>query len=186
MNFSTIVIALFLGILFGFALNKAGLTRYSKIVNQFRFKDMTVLKFMMTALVVTMLGVYPLRALGVITFPAVPETYIVGNIVGGLVFGVGMAAAGFCPGTAVAGAGEGKLDYLIPGMLGFLTGAVLFGLTYSSIMPQIKKIANVGPVVIPDLWNINSILAVVVFALMALGLFYAIDRMGLHRGEKSK
>ena len=186
MDFKTILIALFLGIMFGFALNKAGLTRYSKIVNQFRFKDMTVLKFMMTALVVTMLGVYPLRMLGVITFPAVPETYIVGNLVGGLVFGVGMAMAGFCPGTAAAGAGEGKIDYLVPGMLGFLTGAVLFGLTYSSIMPGIKKIANLGPVVIPDLWNINSLLAVAVFALMALGLFYAIDRMGLHRGEKGK
>src|SRR5512135_259946 len=138
MDFKTILFALFLGILFGFALNKAGLTRYSKIVNQFRFKDMTVLKFMMTALVVTMLGVYPLRMLGVITFPAVPETYIVGNLVGGLVFGVGMAMAGFCPGTAAAGAGEGKIDYLVPGLLGFLTGAVLFGLTYSSIMPGIK------------------------------------------------
>ncbi len=184
MDLKTIIIALVLGVLFGFALNKAGLTRYSKIVNQFRFKDMAVLKFMMTALVVTMLGVYPLRALGLITFPTVPETYIVGNLVGGLIFGVGMALAGFCPGTAVAGAGEGKLDYIIPGMLGFLTGAVLFGLTYSSIMPQIKKIANFGPVIIPDLWHINPILTVLVFALMALALFYAIDRMGLHRGEK--
>ncbi len=184
MSLITILLALFLGILFGFALNKAGLTRYAKIVNQFRFKDMTVLKFMMTALVVTMLGLYPLRALGWITFPSVPETYVVGNIVGGLIFGVGMALAGFCPGTAAAGAGEGKLDYLIPGVLGFLTGAVLFGLAYPYFMPQIKKIANIGPAVIPDLWNLNPFLTVFVFAFMALFLFYAIDRMGLHRGEK--
>jgi uncharacterized protein len=178
------IIALILGVFFGFALNKAGLTRYNKIVNQFRFKDMAVLKFMMTALVVTMLGVYPLRALGIITFPTVPETYIVGNVIGGLVFGVGMAFAGFCPGTAVAGAGEGKLDYIVPGLLGFLTGAVLFGLTYSSFMPQIKQLVNVGNVVIPDLWNLNPILTILVFASMALALFYAIDRMGLHRGDK--
>ena len=184
MSLTTILLALVLGILFGFALNKAGLTRYSKIVNQFRFKDMAVLKFMMTALVVTMLGLYPLRALGWITFPSVPETYVVGNLVGGLIFGIGMAGAGFCPGTMVAGAGEGKLDYLIPGLLGFLTGAVLFGLTYPSFMPQIKAIANSGPVVIPDLWNINPFLAIFGFTLMALALFYAIDRMGLHRGEK--
>ena len=100
---------------------------------------MAVLKFMMTALVVTMLGLYPLRALGIITFPAIPATYVVGNLVGGLIFGVGMALAGFCPGTAVAGAGEGKLDYIVPGLLGFLTGAVIFGLTYTSFMPQILK-----------------------------------------------
>jgi uncharacterized membrane protein YedE/YeeE len=142
---------------------------------------MAVLKFMMTALVVTMLGVYPLRALGLITFPTVPATYIVGNIVGGLVFGVGMALAGFCPGTCVAGAGEGKLDYIVPGLLGFLAGAILYGLTYQFVFPPIAKIANYGSVVIPDLWNVNAILAVFVFAAMALVLFYLIDRMGLQR-----
>jgi uncharacterized membrane protein YedE/YeeE len=180
----TYVYALVLGVLFGFALNKAGLTKYHKIVNQFRLTDFTVLKFMMTALVVTMLGVYPLRALGIITFPAIPETYVVGNLIGGLIFGVGMAGAGFCPGTAVAGAGEGKLDYIVPGLLGFLTGGVIFGLTYQSFMPQIKAIGNFGSVVIPDLWHINPYLAIFVFALMALVLFYLIDRMGLHRKEK--
>jgi uncharacterized protein len=180
----TYVFALVLGVSFGFALNKAGLTRYSKIVNQFRLTDMAVLKFMMTALVVTMLGLYPLRAMGIITFPAIPETYLVGNLLGGLVFGVGMALAGFCPGTAVAGGGEGKWDYIIPGLLGFLTGAVIFGLTYSGFMPAIKKIANYGSVVLPDLWHINPYLAVLVFTLMALALFYMIDRMGWQRKKK--
>jgi uncharacterized membrane protein YedE/YeeE len=89
------IIALVLGVLFGFSLNKAGLTKYHKIVNVFRFTDMAVLKFMMTALVVAMIGLYTLRGLGMVTFPAAPATYIVGNIIGGLVFGVGMALAGY-------------------------------------------------------------------------------------------
>ena len=89
------VIALFLGVFFGFSLNKAGLTKYHKIVNQFRFTDMAVLKFMMTALVVAMIGLYGLRGLGLVKFPAVPATYIVGNLVGGLIFGVGMALTGY-------------------------------------------------------------------------------------------
>lgn len=88
------ILALILGILFGFSLNKAGLTRYSKIVNVFRFTDLTVLKFMMTALVVSMAGLYTLRGLGWISFPNVPATYIVGNLVGGLIFGTGMALVG--------------------------------------------------------------------------------------------
>jgi len=180
---NTYIVALVLGVFFGFALNKAGLTRYTKIVNQFRLTDMAVLKFMMTALVVTMLGVYPLRALGLITFPTVPATYILGNVVGGLVFGVGMSLAGFCPGTCVAGAGEGKLDYIVPGLLGFLVGAVIYGLTYQWVFPPIAQVANYGSVVIPDLWNVNPILAVIVFACMALVLFYLIDRMGMHRKE---
>ena len=89
------VIALVVGVFFGFSLNKAGLTKYHKIVNVFRFTDMAVLKFMMTALVVSMTGLYTLRALGWITFPNVPATYIVGNVIGGLIFGVGMALTGY-------------------------------------------------------------------------------------------
>ncbi len=88
-------IALVLGAFFGFSLNKAGLTKYNKIVNQFRFTDMAVLKFMMTALVVAMIGLYGLRGLGLVTFPTVPATYIVGNLAGGLLFGVGMALTGY-------------------------------------------------------------------------------------------
>jgi uncharacterized membrane protein YedE/YeeE len=89
------VIAGFLGVFFGFALNKAGLTKYYKVVNQFRFTDMAVLKFMMTALVVAMIGLYGLRGLGLVKFPTVPSTYIVGNLIGGLIFGIGMALTGY-------------------------------------------------------------------------------------------
>ena len=89
------VIAIVLGVFFGFSLNKAGLTKYNKVVNVFRLNDLSVLKFMMTALVVAMIGLYGLKGLGLITFPAVPTTYVVGNVVGGLIFGVGMSLAGY-------------------------------------------------------------------------------------------
>ena len=178
------ILALVLGVFFGFSLNKAGLTKYHKIVNVFRFTDMAVLKFMMTALVVAMSGLYALRGLGLVTFPAAPATYLVGNLVGGLIFGVGMSLSGYCPGTCAAGAGEGKTDYIIPGLLGFLTGAVLYGLTYQLVFPGISAIANYGSVVIPDLWNLSSFLTVSAFALMALFLFYMIDRAGWQRRDR--
>jgi uncharacterized protein len=89
------LIALILGVFFGFSLNKAGLTKYHKIVNVFRLTDFAVLKFMMTALVVAMSGLYVLRGLGLVTIPNIPSTYIAGNLVGGLLFGVGMALTGY-------------------------------------------------------------------------------------------
>lgn len=89
------IVILVLGGLFGFSLNKAGLTKYHKIVNVFRFTDMAVLKFMMTALAVGMSGMFILRGFGLVTFPNVPATYVVGNLIGGLIFGVGMALTGF-------------------------------------------------------------------------------------------
>ncbi len=89
------ILAVLLGVAFGFLLNKAGLTKYHKIVNVFRFTDMAVLKFMMSGLVVAMIGLYGLKSLGVISFPTVPATYIVGNLIGGLIFGTGMAVTGY-------------------------------------------------------------------------------------------
>jgi uncharacterized protein len=74
---------------------------------------------------------------------------------------------------------------LIPGFLGFLTGAVFFGLTYSKIFPPIEKIAKVGNVVIPDLWNLSPFLVVLFFGLFAIFLFYLIDRAGLQRSKKT-
>ena len=89
------IIALILGLFFGFLLNKAGLTKYHKIVNVFRFTDLSVIKFMMSGLVVAMIGLYGLRDLGVISFPNIPATYVVGNILGGLIFGAGMSLTGY-------------------------------------------------------------------------------------------
>lgn len=177
----TYLTPLILGVFFGFSLNKAGLTKYNKIVNVFRFTDLVVLKFMMTALIVSMTGLYALRGLGLITFPNVPGTYIVGNLVGGLIFGVGMALSGYCPGTCAAGAGEGKLDYIFPGLLGFLTGAVVYGLTYQQVFPVISGLANYGNTIIPDLWNVSAFLFITLFTLMSLLLFYLIDRAGWQR-----
>jgi len=87
--------ALIVGLIFGWILQKVGLTRYSKIVNVFRFTDLAVLKFMLTAIVVGATGIYLLHQFGLVTFTGTTPTYIVGNLVGGLIFGVGMAGAGF-------------------------------------------------------------------------------------------
>ncbi len=87
--------ALIFGLCFGFLLNKARLTNMDTIVNQFRFKDFTVLKYMLTTLIVAMPIIYLMQGLGFYTIANVPNTYVVGNLVGGLIFGVGMAIGGF-------------------------------------------------------------------------------------------
>ena len=89
------IFSLVMGFGFGFALQKAGLGKYNKIVNVFRFTDLAVLKFMMTTLAVAMVGTFMLNALGIVSLPNIPATYVVGNLIGGLIFGVGMAGAGF-------------------------------------------------------------------------------------------
>ncbi len=90
-----LALPLILGFGFGWALQKAGLTKYNKIVNVFRFTDLAVLKFMLTTLAVSMVGVFGLNSLGLVQLPTIPATYALGNLAGGLIFGVGMAGAGF-------------------------------------------------------------------------------------------
>jgi hypothetical protein len=68
--------------------------------------------------------------------------------------------------------------------LGFLAGAVLFGLTYQQVFPVISGIANYGSVILPELWHVSTFLFIVLFTLVALFLFYLIERAGLKRKEK--
>jgi uncharacterized protein len=165
-----------LGVAFGWVLHKAGMGRYDVIVNVFRFKDLTVLKFLLSALLTGMLGLQLLGALQLAPHLPVAPTFLLGNLLGGLVFGVGMATAGFCPGTVAAGAGEGRLDYLVPGSLGLYAGAVLFGLLYPSIFPWVAKHGNLGEVTLPALMQVDGWLVVLMFWELGLMLFYLIER----------
>ena len=76
------------------------------------------------------------------------------------------------------------MDYIVPGLFGFLVGAVLYGLTYQLVFPVISAIANYGNATMPDLWNLSPFLTIVTFALMAVLLFYMIDRVGWQRKDK--
>ncbi|RLE04347.1 MAG: hypothetical protein DRJ13_03660 [Bacteroidetes bacterium] len=58
---------------------------------------------------------------------------------------------------------------------------MIYGLTYQQVFPKISAIANYGNTVIPELWNVNPYLFILLFSLMALLLFYLIDRAGLQR-----
>ncbi len=173
---TNILLPLVLGIGFGIALQKGGLTRYKNIVGVFRFTNLTVIKFMLTAVITAMIGLYTLQGLGLVKFPNVPATYLAGNLIGGLIFGLGMGLAGYCPGTCAAGAGEGRVDYLVSGVLGLIAGAVLFGATYSQVFTRIVKLANYGPVTMPQLWNVNPYLMAAVFVVFTLLLFYKLER----------
>src|SRR5689334_25302598 len=107
MTIGDILITVVLGFVFGWTLDKAGLTRYHKIVNVYRFTDLAVLKYMMSAIIVGMIGVWTLKGFGLVELTGTISTYVPGVLLGGILFGIGMAAAGFCPGTVAAGAGRG-------------------------------------------------------------------------------
>jgi hypothetical protein len=91
------------GLVFGFLLQKGGVTRYNVIVNQFRFKDFTVLKTMLTAIVVGRSASTRCCNSGMIKGLSVKSAELAMNAGGGLIFGVGMVLLGYCPGHGAGG-----------------------------------------------------------------------------------
>ncbi len=122
---NTVAGGLVAGIVFGFLLQKGGVSQFNVIVRQFLFTDFTVIKVMLTAIVVGGLGVYTLNYFDIIPLLDVAVPAHLGVLVGGLLFGVGMATLGLCPGTCVAAAGQGSYDAWF-GILGMLKGAAVF------------------------------------------------------------
>lgn len=155
--------ALLLGAGFGFCLHKAGLTHYERIVNVFRLRDLSVIRFMLSALWVAALAIQTCRDLGWVRQLSVPPTRLLANLVGGAVFGVGMATAGYCPGTIVAEAGEGRLDAWIAGLGGLVAGAIGFGLLYPHFMPSLARAGALGSITLAQLSGANPWLVLLVF-----------------------
>ncbi len=85
-----------IGIAFGFLLQKANINKYETIVEELRFRDLTVIKFMMSAIVVAMIGLYLMIEAGMIPniMRYVSPVRIAGIAVGGTIFGIGFAILG--------------------------------------------------------------------------------------------
>jgi hypothetical protein len=93
---STILGGLLTGAVFGLALHRGGLTRYSRIMGTLLLQDLKPMKFMFTALAVTALGLGLASLAGIEALaPRVNAYFGPGHFVGGVIFGIGMALGGF-------------------------------------------------------------------------------------------
>jgi uncharacterized protein len=165
------------GILFGFFLQRAQVVRYEKQLGALRLMDMTIVKFMLSSILVAMVGVYLLRDFGLAKL-SVKVTVLGGNIVGGLTFGLGWGLFGYCPGTAMGAVGEGRWG-AVWGILGMLTGAALFAEAYPFLKKTVLTWGNLGKLTIPQLLGVNHWAVILVMILGSLGLFYWFEKKGL-------
>ncbi|MEI8255478.1 MAG: DUF6691 family protein [Deltaproteobacteria bacterium] len=164
----SVIEALLLGGAFGWMLHRGGLTHYARIVNVYRFKDMSVMKFMLSAIASAAVILETARVLGLVETIPVPGTQVARNLVGGVVFGVGMAFAGYCPGTIVAEAGEGRLDAMGPGLIGLFTGALAFGLAQPTLVPLLARCGVASHSTFSALMGVQPMLLAVIFAEVVL------------------
>ena len=171
----TLLLGALTGLIFGFLLQKGGVTRYNVIVNQFRFRDFTVLKTMLTAIIVGAIGVYAMLQLGMIQGLQVKAATLAMNALGGGIFGVGMVLLGYCPGTALAAAGQGSRDAII-GIAGALVGAAVYAEIYPVIAKSIEPLASFGKITLADSLHVSPWVIIVALAIGASGLFIWLER----------
>jgi uncharacterized membrane protein YedE/YeeE len=139
---TSFIIALVVGLGFGFTLERAGFGSGRKLAAQFYLTDLTVFKVMFSAIVTAMIGLYLLSRVGFLDLSLVYRlpTYLVPQLVGGLIFGAGFVIGGYCPGTSCVAASTGKIDGLVL-VAGMITG--IWG--FVEVYPGIEGFVNSTP-----------------------------------------
>ncbi len=172
-----IILGLITGILFGILMQKARVIRYDKQLGALRLMDMTIIKFMFSAVMVSMVGVYLLHDLGLVSL-SIKTTIIGANIVGGILFGIGWGMLGYCPGTSLGALGEGRLDALW-GILGMIFGAGVFAEFYPALKSTVYTWGDLGKITLPEILGINHWIVIVLFIIFGLLLFRWFEKKGL-------
>ena len=172
-----LLFGLITGIGFGVLLQRAEVIRFDRQIGALLLVDMTIVKFMLTTIIVGMVGVHLLVDLGLAKLSLKPLIFG-GNLLGGLIFGVGWALLGYCPGTAAAALGEGRVDALA-GMAGMLVGAAVFAEAYPALKESVLTWGDFGKVTLPGLLGLSHWPVIVVFVAAAVLLLRFLERKGL-------
>ena len=176
MTTDALVLAFAVGIAFGFALERAGLGSARKLIGQFTLTDFTVFKVMFTAIVTAMLGAFWLGRFGVIDLSSVyvPETFVLPQIIGGLIFGIGFVVSGLCPGTSCVAAASGRIDGIAV-VAGIFIGVLGAGLAFSRLQSLYDSTAR-GTWQLPAALHLPYGVVVFLVVLIALAGFHVAER----------
>ncbi len=172
-----LIYGLITGAIFGFLLQKSRVIRYDKQLAALRLLDMTIVKYMFTTILVAMVGVYLLKDLGLVKL-SIKATSLGGNILGGLIFGIGWALFGYCPGTSLGALGEGRYD-AVWGIIGMLCGAALFAELYPLMKKTVLTWGNLGKITLPQVLGINHWIVIVIMVIIGIGMFWYFEKKGL-------
>jgi len=171
------LLGLITGVLFGALLQQGRVLRYEKQVGAMLLKDMTILKFMLSAIVVGMVGINLLVSLGAVSL-SVKATSVGANLIGGLLFGIGWAVMGYCPGTSVGAVAEGRW-HAIFAIAGMLVGAAVFAELYPAMSTTVSTWGAFGKITLPQILGLSPWLVIPVLVVGFLALFRFFEQKGI-------
>lgn len=169
-----VIAGLVIGLLFGFLLQKAHVTRFTTIVGQLRLKDFTVMKVIMTAIASGSFFLYLFTAFFPETSLIISTTTLFTAALGGAIFGVGMAVLGYCPGTCIGALAERAKDALC-GVLGLIVGAALYAEIAPWIKETIKPDSEINKTTLPEYFAISP-WVFISGAFLVVALFLLIEK----------
>ncbi|MCB0806925.1 MAG: YeeE/YedE family protein [Bacteroidales bacterium] len=172
------VIAVAIGIAFGFIMEGSGFSSSRKIVGLFYGYDFTVLKVFFTAAVTSAIGLLYFGYFGWLDLSLIyiHPTYLTAAIVGGLVMGIGFVSGGYCPGTSLIGAGIGRIDGMVF-TVGLMLGIFFFSETFTWLEGMYEGTGFfagdfLGYITITEYFNISPNIFIVGFTIVAVAAFY--------------
>jgi len=175
------IIAIIIGIAFGFILEASGFSSSRKLAGVFYGYDFAVLKVFFTAALVSIIGILYMDYLGYVDMSRlyVHPTYLWGAVIGGVVMGVGFVSAGFCPGTSLCAVAIGKIDAMVY-VLGIMVGIFIF----SELFPYFQPLYDgyfYGNITLIDTFGINPYWFVFIFTILAIVIFVLSDMIRKRR-----
>ncbi len=166
-----VLTAIVFGLAFGFLLQKGGVAKYNVLIGQLLLQDFTVVKIMVSAIIVGMVGIFTLNHFAKVNLHIKP-TRIGAQSIGGLLFGAGFALLAYCPGTGAAALGQGSWDVLF-GMAGLIAGSYLFAEMSGWLKRTVETWGEKGKLTLPDILHIPRLpFAYAAAVLLTVGLFF--------------
>ncbi len=177
----TLIAGLLVGIAMGALLQRVGASSPAAILRSLRLQDLTVIKFMATTIAVATVVTYGASHWIPMHFDVKP-TYVLGVAGGGLLFGVGFAVAGYCPGSCVVACGEGRKDAFAT-VAGGLAGTLAFTLLYTGLEPVFILPINFGKIRLSDVLHVPAFAVALALASILLTIVTVVPTM--KRGMRS-
>jgi hypothetical protein len=171
------ILGLITGVLFGFILQKGRVLRFEKQVGAMLLQDMTIFKFMLSAILVGMVGIQLLASVGIITLSH-KAMNLGAVLVGGCLFGGGWAVMGFCPGTSIGALGEGRW-HAVFAIAGMVVGAALYAEFFPFIKSTVLTWKDFGKIGLPEVLGVSPWVIIPFFWAGTISLFFWFEKKNI-------